>query len=42
VVAPDDPMMIVVGGGAIALSTAQEPRTLQGRRVVAPISAAAG
>jgi len=35
VVAPDDPVMIVVGGGAIALGTAQELCTLQGHRVVA-------
>ena len=33
-VKPDDPVMIVVGGGAIALSTAQELCTLQGHRVV--------
>ncbi|MBV8132114.1 MAG: NAD-binding protein [Alphaproteobacteria bacterium] len=31
---PDDPVMIVVGGGAIALSTAQELCALQGHRVV--------
>jgi Trk K+ transport system NAD-binding subunit len=31
---PDDPVMIVVGGGAIALSTAQELCELQGHRVV--------
>ena len=30
----DDPVMIVVGGGAIALSTAQELCALQGHRVV--------
>jgi voltage-gated potassium channel Kch len=30
---PDDPVMIVVGGGAIALSTAQELCELQGHRV---------
>jgi voltage-gated potassium channel Kch len=34
VAAPDDPIMIVVGGGAIALSTAQELCALQGHRVV--------
>src|SRR5690349_4242025 len=32
--APDDPVMIVVGGGAIALKTAQELCTLQRHRVV--------
>src|SRR5260370_961124 len=32
--APDDPLMIVVGGGAIALSTAQELCALQEHRVV--------
>jgi len=31
---PDDPLMIVVGGGAIALSTTQELCALQGHRVV--------
>lgn len=31
---PDDPVMIVVGGGAIALGTAQELCALQGHRVV--------
>jgi len=31
---PGDPVMIVVGGGAIALSTAQELCALQGHRVV--------
>jgi Trk K+ transport system NAD-binding subunit len=31
---PDDPVMIVIGGGAIALSTAQELCALQGHRVV--------
>ena len=31
---PDDPVLIVVGGGAIALSTAQELCALQGHRVV--------
>src|SRR5437764_11796373 len=31
---PGDPVMIVVGGGAIALSTAQELGALQGHRVV--------
>ena len=31
---PDDPVMIVVGGGAIALSTAQELCELQGHHVV--------
>jgi Trk K+ transport system NAD-binding subunit len=31
---PDDPVMIIVGGGAIALSTAQELCALQGHRVV--------
>ena len=31
---PDDPVMIVVGGGAIALSTAQELCALPGHRVV--------
>ena len=31
---PDDPLMIVIGGGAIALSTAQELCALQGHRVV--------
>jgi voltage-gated potassium channel Kch len=31
---PGDPVMIVVGGGAIALSTAQELCVLQGHRVV--------
>lgn len=31
---PDDPVMIVVGGGAIALSTAQELCALQGHRVI--------
>jgi Trk K+ transport system NAD-binding subunit len=31
---PDDPVMIVVGGGAIALSTTQELCALQGHRVV--------
>ena len=30
----DDPVMIVVGGGAVALSTAQELCALQGHRVV--------
>jgi NAD(P)-dependent dehydrogenase (short-subunit alcohol dehydrogenase family) len=34
VVEPGDPVMIVVGGGAIALSTAQELCALQGHRVV--------
>jgi Trk K+ transport system NAD-binding subunit len=34
VAGPDDPVMIVVGGGAIALSTARELCTLQGHRVV--------
>ena len=32
--APGDPVMIVVGGGAIALGTTQELCTLQGHRVV--------
>ena len=32
--APDDPVMIVVGGGAVALSTAEELCTLHGHRVV--------
>jgi 2-polyprenyl-6-methoxyphenol hydroxylase-like FAD-dependent oxidoreductase len=31
---PGDPVMIVVGGGAIALSTAQELCALQGHRVI--------
>ena len=31
---PDDPVMIVVGGGAIALSTTQELCALPGHRVV--------
>ena len=31
---PDDPVMIVVGGGAIALGTAQELCSLPGHRVV--------
>jgi len=31
---PGDPVMIVVGGGAIALGTAQELCALQGHRVV--------
>jgi threonine dehydrogenase-like Zn-dependent dehydrogenase len=34
VVEPHDPVMMVVGGGAIALSTAQELCTLPGHRVV--------
>ena len=34
VVEPNDPLMIVVGGGAIALGTAQELCALQGHRVV--------
>src|SRR6202011_4253626 len=31
---PNDPVMIIVGGGAIALDTAQELSALQGHRVV--------
>jgi hypothetical protein len=31
---PGDPVMIVVGDGAIALDTAQELRALQGHRAV--------